>query len=89
MSRDADDQVLLHQVIDYYHATLKHSPDALAYLTERGIGSPEAIECFKLGYADRTLGLRLGVDGLICGSPWSKCSFTQFMIIGVILNYEE
>lgn len=56
---DADDQALLDQVIDYYHATLQQSPDALAYLAERGIDSPEAIETFKLGYADRTLGLRL------------------------------
>ena len=27
---DADDKALLHQVIDYYHATLKQSPEALA-----------------------------------------------------------
>ncbi|HRE54651.1 MAG TPA: CHC2 zinc finger domain-containing protein, partial [Candidatus Competibacter sp.] len=59
VSLDADDRALLHQVIDYYHATLKDSPDALAYLEQRGIGSLEAIETFKLGYADRTLGLRL------------------------------
>ncbi|HAO31429.1 MAG TPA: hypothetical protein DCQ84_00540 [Candidatus Competibacteraceae bacterium] len=56
---DADDQALLNQVIDYYHATLKQSPEALSYLEQRGIGSLEAIETFKLGYADRTLGLRL------------------------------
>ena len=56
---DADDQALLDQVIDYYHQTLLSSPDALAYLEQRGIGDPEAIERFKLGYADRTLGLRL------------------------------
>lgn len=59
VSLDADDQALLDQVIDYYHATLKRSPDALSYLAERGIDSPEAVETFKLGYADRTLGLRL------------------------------
>jgi DNA primase catalytic core len=56
---DADDQALLDQVIDYYHATLKASAEALAYLERRGIGSAEAIERFKLGYANRTLGLRL------------------------------
>ena len=38
---------------------MQQSPDALSYLAERGIDSPEAIEAFKLGYADRTLGLRL------------------------------
>jgi DNA primase len=59
VSFDADDRALLLQVMDYYHQQLKHSPDALAYLQKRGIGSAEAIERFKLGYADRTLGLRL------------------------------
>jgi DNA primase len=59
---DADDAQLLGQVADYYHATLKQSPEALAYLEARGIkgaAAAEAIEVFKLGYANRTLGLRL------------------------------
>ena len=47
------------QVMDYYHQRLKQTPDALAYLQKRGIGSAEAIEHFRLGFADRTLGLRL------------------------------
>jgi DNA primase catalytic core len=56
---DADDQTLLRQVIDYYHERLKQTPTALAYLQKRGLGSEEAIATFKLGFADRTLGLRL------------------------------
>jgi DNA primase len=59
---DADDAQLLGQVADYYAATLKQSPEALAYLESRGIAgsaAAEAIEVFKLGYANRTLGLRL------------------------------
>jgi DNA primase len=56
---DADDQALLGQVIDYYHETLKKSPEALSYLERRGIGRADAIDRFKLGFADRTLGLRL------------------------------
>jgi DNA primase catalytic core len=56
---DADERALLNQTVDYYHATLKQSPEALAYLQSRGIDHPEAIERFKLGYANRTLGLRL------------------------------
>jgi len=56
---DADDQALLVQVLDYYHETLKRTPAALDYLRARGIDHSEAIERFKLGYADRTLGLRL------------------------------
>lgn len=56
---DADDAALLSQTIDYYHDTLKQSPDALAYLKSRGLEHPELIERFRLGYANRTLGLRL------------------------------
>jgi DNA primase len=56
---DADDQALLGQVVGYYHETLKQSPEALAYLQARGLVHGELIERFRLGYADRTLGLRL------------------------------
>jgi DNA primase len=56
---DADDAALLAQVIDYYHATLKQSPEALAYLASRGLDHPELIDRFQLGFANRTLGLRL------------------------------
>jgi DNA primase len=56
---DAEDKVLLRQVVDYYHATLKQSPEALAYLQARGLNHPELIDRFKLGFANRTLGLRL------------------------------
>jgi DNA primase len=38
---------------------LKQSPEALAYLEKRGIADHEAIERFKLGFANRTLGYRL------------------------------
>ena len=51
----ADDQAALQQVIDYYHDTLKRSPEALDYLRARGIAHPEAVERFRLGYANRTL----------------------------------
>jgi len=56
---DADDQALLNQVIGYYHETLRASSEALAYLEARGIRSEEAIGTFRLGFANRTLGLRL------------------------------
>jgi len=59
VSLDADDQALLDQVTGYYHDTLKRSPEALGYLQRRGIDRSEAIARFKLGFADRTLGLRL------------------------------
>ncbi|SAK88267.1 DNA primase [Caballeronia calidae] len=57
VSASADDAALLSQVVDYYHQTLKAAPEAIAYLEKRGIAG--AVEHFKLGYANRTLGLRL------------------------------
>ncbi|MFQ5644900.1 MAG: CHC2 zinc finger domain-containing protein [Thiogranum sp.] len=57
--RNADDQALLNQVIDYYHEALQQSPEALAYLDKRGLHDVELIERFKLGFANRTLGYRL------------------------------
>jgi DNA primase len=56
---DADDRRLLRQVVDYYHETLKASPEGLAYLAARGLSHPELIDRFRLGLANRTLGLRL------------------------------
>jgi DNA primase catalytic core len=53
------DQALLRRVVDYYHATLKESPEALAYLAGRGLQHAEAVERFRLGFANRTLGYRL------------------------------
>jgi DNA primase catalytic core len=59
VERDADDVALLDQVTAYYHETLKRSPEALDYLQSRGLDHPDAVEHFRLGYANRTLGLRL------------------------------
>lgn len=59
LNRDAEDQALLMQVVDYYHETLQQSPEALDYLDKRGIASREAIDHFKLGFANRSLGYRL------------------------------
>lgn len=62
VAMDADDQTLLNQVTDYYHKTLKEDPaahKAREYLQKRGLAHPEAVEAFRLGYANRTLGLRL------------------------------
>jgi DNA primase len=64
----ADDRELLRQVIDYYHETLKESPQALRYLEQRGLRSEEAIARFKLGYANRTLGYRLPQKNRVAGA---------------------
>ena len=65
---DADAQDLLNQTIDYYHQTLAQSPEALAYLKARGLDHPELVARFKLGYANRTLGLRLPTRGRLQGA---------------------
>ena len=47
------------RTIGYYHERLKQSPEALAYLAQARHRRSEAIDGFRLGFADRTLGLRL------------------------------
>jgi hypothetical protein len=64
----AGDQALLDQVIEFYHATLKTSPEALKYLDGRGLGSLELIERFRLGYANRTLAYRLAPKAFKAGA---------------------
>ena len=57
--RSGDDEALLRDVTRFYHATLKESPEALAYLAKRGLQNAELIERFQLGFANRTLAYRL------------------------------
>jgi len=64
----AGEQELLDQVIGYYHETLLASPEALAYLERRGIASRELIEQHRLGFANRTLGLRLPATQIKAGA---------------------
>jgi len=59
LSEDADKQTALQQVIAYYHDTLKQSPEVLEYLKARGLDDVELIDHFKLGFANRSLGLHL------------------------------
>jgi DNA primase catalytic core len=65
---DAGEQELLDQIIGYYHETLLASPEALAYLERRGIASRELIEQHRLGFANRTLGLRLPAAQIKAGA---------------------
>lgn len=59
VSSDAGDAELLRRVVDYYHERLLATEAATGYLKGRGLYSDEAVERFHLGFADRTLGLRL------------------------------
>lgn len=59
VQQSAADHELLAQVVEFYHRTLTESSEALEYLRRRRIDHPEALSTFRLGYANRTLGLRL------------------------------
>jgi DNA primase catalytic core len=68
VDRSADDKQLLLQVVNFYHETLKQSPEALAYLQKRGLQHPEMLDKFKLGFANRTLGYRLPHSNRVAGN---------------------
>jgi len=63
----AEDHELLNQVAEYYHSQLKENADALAYLKSRGLDNAEAIDKFKLGFSNRTLGLRMPTNQVKAG----------------------
>jgi DNA primase catalytic core len=57
-----DDQQALQIVVNYYHETLKNSPDSpkvKQYLVQRGLESSEMVERFRLGFSNRTLNYHL------------------------------
>jgi DNA primase catalytic core len=56
---NGNDQELLLSTVNYYHDRLKQNPDALEYLEKRGLIHPELIDKFKIGFVDRSLGLRI------------------------------
>ena len=56
---DEPDAVVMQRTLNFYHATLKQTPEGLAYFQSRGLENGEMIEHFRLGFANRTLGYRL------------------------------
>lgn len=67
LNPQADDQEILAQVVDYYHRTLRETAAGLDYLRSRGITASETVDRFRIGYADRTLGLKLPIKQLKAG----------------------
>ena len=49
----------MEKVVAYYHERLMKTPAALDYLKGRGLFHEEALNTFRIGFADRTLGLRI------------------------------
>lgn len=77
---DAADQELLATVVGFYAETLGTHAEAQGFLASRRIGAPEAVETFKVGFADRTLGYRLPNSQLRDG----KAVRTRLRDLGVI-----
>jgi DNA primase catalytic core len=46
---------LLSRVVELYHRSFCEREDAQAYLKRRGLGDPELLRAFKVGYADGSL----------------------------------
>ena len=78
----ADDKKLLGTVVNYYHRTLKESPEALRYLEKRGLRSGELVDRFRLGYANRTLSLHLPASNRAAG----EAQRTRLKELGILRN---
>ena len=68
LSEDGDEQTALQEVIAYYHSTLKQNVDVQEYLKQRGLDDVALIDHFKLGVANRTLGLHLPRKNRVAGA---------------------
>lgn len=72
-----DAPLLLSQVVDSYHSNLKQSPEAQAYLINRGLMHSELIPTFKLGYANKSLTYRIAPGHTQAGREMRKHLQTQ------------
>jgi DNA primase len=59
VAADAEDGAVYGDTTGYYHEQMKKTAAGPAYLKARGLTHPLLIDTFRLGVADRTLGLRL------------------------------
>ena len=77
----ADDNELLHRVVEFYHTKLKESPEAQQYLAKRGLLNAEMFERFRLGYSDRSLGYLVPAEKPqgrepTCAGDWRSWAFS-------------
>ena len=64
----AEDQDLLQIVSNYYHDTLKQTPEAQQYLIKRGLQSAEMVDRFRLGFSNRTLNYHIPDRNRVAGA---------------------
>ena len=73
----AEEAKLLAQVVDFYHERLQQSEAAKDYLAFRGLDDEELVKRFKIGFSDRTLGLRIPLanrkEGEVIRSKLKEC----------------
>ena len=61
--------------------TTTKPPEVQEYLRSRGLEHPELIDCFKLGFANRTLGYRLPEKNRKAGAEL-RCKLQDIRILG-------
>jgi DNA primase catalytic core len=68
VTAEAGDRELLLEIVGFYQEAFRQSPEAQRYLESRGLKSVEMVERFRLGFANRTLGLCLPPKNRIAGA---------------------
>jgi len=79
-STDEPDSVVMQRTLKFYTATLKQTPQGLAYFQSRGLENGEMIDHFQLGFSNKTLGYRLPRVGVRSGELVRK----QMQRLGII-----
>jgi DNA primase len=67
----AEDAALMNQIVDYYHERLINAATgapAREYLKRRGLDDEAMLKHFRIGFADRSLGLRLPLKNRAAGA---------------------
>jgi len=68
VTAEAGDRELLLKIVGFYQDAFNQSPEAQRYLESRGLKSAEMVERFRLGFANRTLGLCLPPKNRVAGA---------------------
>lgn len=61
------DELIIEQVFEHYHNTLKINPELIEYIIRRKI-DPDYIDLFQIGFVNRTLGSELQPPSSLVGS---------------------
>lgn len=59
--------MILKGVVSFYVDALKGSAEGHAFLDSKGLDQPRLIERFRLGFANKTIGLRIPKTNRVAG----------------------